>query len=177
MKVFSHKASVGFFPTVEDAKSYNADNPDADLFSSLDQIEKYRKDGVFHVRICYEELYEFDFPCNEWTQSSNFVKEVNITDYEEIDITFDESGNGGNFAGLGLSPSSHSETLIDADPHGAGSFFCIGCIKGWGAYMPGPSAKAVQKVELYLALSMNRLILKGTKKSIFLQIARLQKRC
>jgi hypothetical protein len=159
VKVFSHNVTGGFFPTVEDAKSYNADDPDADLYSRLDHIEKYRKEGVFHIRICYKELDEFDFPCNEWTQSSNFVKEVNITDYEEIDITFDESGNGGNFVGLGLSPSSHSNTLVDADPHGGTWSFCIGCIKGYpnpsGASMPGPFDRVIQKVELYLAQSIN----------------------
>ena len=76
----------------------------------MDQVENYRKDGVFHIRICYDELAEDGFPCNEWTQSSNFVEETNVTDFNALDITFKQSGDGGTFGGLGLSPARSSSS-------------------------------------------------------------------
>ena len=137
MKVFSHDSEGGFFPDTESAKSYNKDDPNADLYSILDQIENYRKDGVFHIRICYDELAEDNFPCNEWTQSSNFVEETNITDFKAIEITF-KAGDGGTFGGLGFCPSCSSYTLIDDTPHTYNYYYSIGSIIQLGIGFYGP---------------------------------------
>ena len=153
MKVFSHDSAGGYFPDIEQAKSYNKDDPNADLYSILDQIENYRKDGVFHIRICYDELADDSFPCNEWTQSSNFVEETNVTDFNALDITFKQSGDGGIFAGLGLSPPSSSYTLVDDLPHSSNYWFSIGSIIQVDIGMAGPYPTHVKKVELYLAIS------------------------
>ena len=149
MKVFSHESAGGYFPDIEQAKSYNKDDPNADLYSILDQIENYRKDGVFHIRICYDELAEDNFPCNEWTQSSNFVEETNVTDFNAFDITFKQSGDGGTFGGLGLSPPSSSYTLV----HSSNYWFSIGSIVQVDIGIAGPYPTFVKKVELYLAIS------------------------
>ena len=155
MKVFSHDTAGGtaLFKNLEDARNFNADDPDADLYSILDQVENYRKDGVFHIRICYEELNK-PFPCNEWTQSSNFVEESEITDFEKIELTWKESGTGGAFGGLGRSPASSCCNLIDDLPDHGNWFFSIGTITNWGEGIPGPQPHSVNKVELYLAASM-----------------------
>ena len=101
--MFSHDALGGMFPSpnidAEEAKNFNNDDPDAYRYSILDQIEKYRKDGLFHIRICYP-FYEEEFPCNEWTQSSNFLTKNDVFDYQPIRITYNESSSGVEFRGL-----------------------------------------------------------------------------
>ena len=81
VKVFSHDAAGGMFPSPDDdadeAKNFNDDDEDAYRYSILSKIENYRKDGLFHIRICYPS-YEEECPCNEWTQSSNFVTENDV---------------------------------------------------------------------------------------------------
>ena len=153
MKVFSHNSAGGLFPSVESAKSYNADDPDADLYSILDQIENYRRDGVFHIKLCYEELSsKFEFPCNEWTQSSNMLEESDITDFNPIRISFPESGIGGSFGGLGINQQGQRQhTLIDDLPNQGNYWYAIGCKSGnFGKGIPGPHPETVVKVELFL---------------------------
>ena len=144
LKVFSHDMDGGFFASKGAIKSYNADKPDADLYSILGHIEKYRKEGVFHIRICYEELTQYNFPCNEWTQSSNFVEETEVTDFEKIQLTFDES----SFGGLVIQPSSKHAVITS----GGNWYYAIGAqfAMNWGIAGPG---REINKVELYLAIS------------------------
>ena len=48
-----------------ETKKKNIDDPEADLFSILYDLESMRNaEGVFHFKLCYPELAE-DFPCNE----------------------------------------------------------------------------------------------------------------
>ena len=151
VKVFSHDVTGGYFPDLESGKSYNKDSPDETLYSVLDQMEKYRRNGVFHIRICYPGIYEPEFPCNEWKQSSNMVEEDVITDYIPIRISFPESGNGGVFGGLGLTTLDFGG-LIDDRPGAMGEWwYCIGCTQNFGIGFPGPHPTPVKKVELYLA--------------------------
>ena len=150
MKVLNHDTAKGYFKDLDEAKSHNADDPNADLYSILDQVERFRMNGVFHIRICYAELPD-DFPCNEWKQSSNFVEESEITDFEEIEITYPESGTGGVFGGLGLSPVSFCCNLIDDLPDHGNWFYSVGTLTAYGKGLPGPHPITVRQVELYLA--------------------------
>ena len=152
MKVFSHDASGRFFPSKDQAKSWNPDNPDALLYSILDQIENYRKDGVFHVRLCIPEFVsQYDFPCNEWKQSSNFVETDAVTDFEAVELTYQPD----EFAGLALTPT-RSHTLVAMQP--GGYWFAIGCQYpyNWGIYGPKTPTVQVHKMELYLAVGRVR---------------------
>ena len=156
MKVFYHdNTGLEYFPSVEEAKSYNEYDPDAKLYSILDQIEDYRKDGVFHIRLCYPEFTEYEFPCNEWKQSSNMATESNITGFEEIYLTFKKAGNSGSFGGLGISPKSFSNTLIDDLPFHSRFWFAVGAVYEYAGAMPGPAYHVVKKVEVYLAIRMS----------------------
>ena len=71
-----------------DYVSWNTDEPDSLRYSILDQMEKYRKNGVFHLRICFPDYTEDEFPCNEWEQSSNFVLETTVSGFKAIRLTF-----------------------------------------------------------------------------------------
>ena len=158
VKVFSHDVAGRFFPSKHEAKNWNADNPDADLYSILDQVENYRKNGVFHIRLCVPELAsKYDFPCNEWTQSSNFVEEIEVTDFEEIELTM-KGPSWQSFAGLALAPKRR-HTLIASIP--GNYWFSIGCQApyNWGIYGPsGADPYEIHKIELYLAIGKKEKI-------------------
>ena len=150
--MFSHDVAGRFFLTLEDARSQNTDNPEADLYSILNQIEKYRKNGVFHVRLCIPELAsQYDFPCNEWTQSSNFAESYNVNDFKAIELTL--KGGSEDFAGLALKPpTTFVHTLIAMVP--GHYWFAIGCQWGywWGIYGIGSPHTDIAKIELFLAV-------------------------
>ena len=78
---------------------YNEEDLLADRRSILYRMEEYRrKDGLFHIRLCYPD-YSDPFPCNEWTQSSNFVEETEIKDFTAVEITYNKN-YGYTFFGL-----------------------------------------------------------------------------
>merc|ERR1711892_1305385 len=90
-KVYSltNPQDAGYFGDLMEAEHKNAENESADLFSILYQLEQFRNcDGVFHFKLCYPDLVgNFNFPCNEWTQSSNPLYESLIEDFTPIKIT------------------------------------------------------------------------------------------
>ena len=53
--MFRHLTSAGPFTSSENAESFNKDNPTADKFSRLDELETFRskKDGKLHFKLCY----------------------------------------------------------------------------------------------------------------------------
>ena len=145
--MLSHDLDGGFFPSMQDVRSFNPDNPDANIYSILYQMENYRENGVFRLRICYKEITQFEFPCNEWTQSSNFLEETEVSDFEIIELAFE------NFGGLRLTPLS----IYNAVENGLNFHYGVGNLRGynWGIFGPGVSWYNVQKVELYIGTSMD----------------------
>ena len=113
-------------------------------------------EGVFHFKLCYPELAE-DFPCNEWTQSSNPLTQQTITGFAGITVTWNTNGIGGPFQGLGLSPLSFSDNLIDAAPDISFWWYSIGTLTNYpretgSDTVPGPyniqKENAIKKVQL-----------------------------
>ena len=84
MQVFSHNTAGGLFSSQEDALSKNPGEPEADLYSVLDQLESLRSvEGSFHFKLCYPEVTgEAGGNCNEWTQTSNPATDSNIAGYQ-----------------------------------------------------------------------------------------------
>ena len=97
--------------------------------------------------MCYEEFVQLTFPCNEWTQSSNFAEERTVVDYKPIEITLTGPDND-PFAGLKLSDRNHA--LITGPNYwfGIGGQFAF----TWGLYCCWPLSAQAQKVELFLAI-------------------------
>ena len=146
VKVYSHNVSGGFFPGRESTEYSNPDNPDALKYSILGDLENYRKDGVFHLRLCYPEFTQYDFPCNEWTQSSNFMHEKAVTDFNPIEFTFDF-----RFDGLGLGAPQTPWAFVDGWPWDWRSYWAIGPLYMSGDGFDGPGA-IVKLVNLYVAI-------------------------
>ena len=154
MKIFSHNTAGGLFSSQKDALNKNPDNPEADLFSILDQLESYRKtNGNFHLKLCYPEITGEDGGhCNSWVQSSNPVTETNVTGFREISLAFTKDGYNSSWAGLGR--SGGKDTLID-DSRGKPPNWmsAVGAMKNHpeeSDTIPGPYYYEVRRVELYV---------------------------
>ena len=75
----------------------NPENPSADLYSILYQLESFRTPEGFHFKICYPELNG----CNLWIQTSNPAQEWNIEGFQKVHLSFQDNGNNTNWTGLG----------------------------------------------------------------------------
>ena len=142
-KIFSHDTSGGLFSSTVDALSKNPNNPDAKLFSILNQLEDYRNhEGNFHFKVCYPEITGVGGNhCNEWFQSSNPTSEGTTNGYQAISVAFFINGAGQSWAGLGF--SGDTATLIDNTGTQAYWFGAIGATKyapsNGAVTIPGPS--------------------------------------
>ena len=125
---------------------YNEEDLLADRRSILYRMEEYRrKDGLFHIRLCYPEYSEL-FPCNEWTQSSNFVKDTEITDFTALEITYKNAYWNLPFPGLKKITGWYTNYFLFSPLHW---WFGIGysCCSIYGPYgKPG-----VKSMDVYLA--------------------------
>jgi len=141
VKVFSHNTRGGFFSSQADAASKNPNNPHADLFSILDQLERYRgSDGNFRFKLCYPELTwgVGGKKCNEWIQSSNPLTETTITGFKPISLAFTKNSHLKPWVGLGKSPSYWSYAAIDDLPTASDCWSAIGATKVYYGGFPGP---------------------------------------
>ena len=114
-KVFQHNTAGGLFSSLEDALIKNPDNPDADLYSILKQLENFRnQDGNFHLKVCYPELSVNGSSCNEWIQSSNPVTETKITGFQAISLVFTKNGDNRAWEGLGYDKAGNRTLGADS---------------------------------------------------------------
>ena len=157
-KVFSHDTAGGLFTSSQDALSRNHDNPQASLFSTLDQLESYRNaEGNFHFKICYPEVQTFHGlgHCNEWLQASNPTTEGTITGYERIHLAFPSNGAGRAWGGLGRSEDTETSLLDDTGSSPSG-WMAVGATEYYQPSketIPGPWSlpiDGIKKIELYV---------------------------
>ena len=114
----------------------------------LDAIDDYKIDGKYHLRIVYPELGG----SNEWTQTSNPVKDSTIKGYQPLSVDYTFNGQRGPWGGLGKCSGKPNNAAICDTPTTGYWWMCVGC-KGWyqkTGIIPGPSPHAVKKVELYI---------------------------
>ena len=159
MKVFYHNTDGGLFSSPEDALSKNVDDPSAELYSILNQLEKYKSGGGFHFRLCYPELVEKNDGdgCNEWIQTSNPTTDSTITGFQPISLSFPYNSYLKNWVGIGKDVSGRGATFIDDAPNQSNWWTAIGSYSyhGSSSTIPGPRDQTnnkyiVQQVELYV---------------------------
>ena len=144
IKVFSHDVSGGLWVDHEDVGSKNEGNPEAKLYSILNQLEDYRtKDGKFKFKLCYPELTwgKNGRNCNEWYQTSNPYTEPTISGFEEIYLAFGRDTSLNHWGGLGknIAGGPDYSTVIDDSPTHVNHFSDIGCKTYWPeGQIPGP---------------------------------------
>jgi len=146
-KIFSHNIAGGLFSSLLDALNKNSENPKADLYSILDQLESYRTKNGFHFKLCYPELVG----CNEWIQTSNPAKQFGkATGFKAIKLAYATAGDHGEWKGIGRNPINHRTTFIDDSPLTGYWWTAIGALALHEEKLPGPLNVGVNKVELYV---------------------------
>ena len=80
IKVFNHNAAGGkFFTNFDDALSKNTIDPNANLYSILNQLDIFKGGkGKFKLKICWPQMTT-PKKCNEWFQTSNPAVDTAIT--------------------------------------------------------------------------------------------------
>jgi hypothetical protein len=136
------------------AKSLNANDPNAKNFSVLGNLEDFRcADGKFTMMLRWP--HEAPNAANIWRQSSNPVTmdEAGVNDYAPVRIDF----NGGDFTGLQKTDhriKPHASTFIDGCNHYGAWFYSIGTSglqnKNTNPSIPGPNGFPVASVELWV---------------------------
>ena len=169
--MFNHDTRGGFFSNQDDVTSKNSDNPDAYLFSILDQLESYRgSDGNFTFLVCYPELkWGVDGKvCNEWIQSSNPLTETTITGLKAISLAFTITSYKKAWVGLGKGISQWPYAAIDDSPSQDNWWFAIGSTRKFNGGIPGPRYRneathiqmgTVKNVQLYVENPTDRKFL------------------
>ena len=108
-------------------------------------------DEVFHFKLCYPEMTEEEFPCLEWKQSSNPLKEPKVTGFVGIRLNWPLRSDNKPFGGL--MKSNPGQNLMD-DFEGNWWWNSIGTIQSFQGKIPGPVRKdrkhiGVKKKVLY----------------------------
>ena len=154
-KVFSHDSAFGVFTDVEDLKLKKPYDTTAPLYSFLDNLDALKKkDEWYHLKLCYPELTQYSFPCNEWKQQKHPLKTTSKSNFEAISITFDRNG-AGSYPFKGLATNSYGNdktTIVDASPGSPNWWLAIGAkVLDADNKFPGPVGHPyVTKAEIYM---------------------------
>lgn len=120
--------------------SVNADDPYSDMYSILDQLEKFRgADGKFELKMQWPDTW------NIWRQTSNPTQPGEVTGYSPIDVQH----TGENFGGLEWH-EDQGNTMIDGSIGSANWFYSIGVEADWQGKIPAFDGSGADQVELYV---------------------------
>ena len=148
----------------------------APLYSFLDNLDMLKSSAdPYHLRLCYPELTQHSFPCNEWSQTKNPLGTTSLAavGYTLINVTFNTDGtsvtDGPTVAFGGLAKNKRKmnddETIIDANPQSTDWWFSIGSLQYYkvDGKLPGPKVP-VTKVEMYMKRSQPPSLQSGRRK-------------
>ena len=149
VKIFRQYSGDGdFFSSSNDwaeAKSTNVGNPNANKYSILDTLEKYKRDNKFTFKLNYPQ----SGLTNIWSQTNNPVTDDGsggVTGYTAIDIDMTSNGWGG----LERYDAQTSTFLDGTLSPQSNWYYAIGS-KSWGSSTTFPGhSPAVNEVELWV---------------------------
>ena len=156
-----------------EASIKNPSNPDADVYSILEDLENYKNsDRKFHFLLCYPELPPNY--CNEWYQTSNPFKYSVVQGYAPVSIAFNKNcqslsdlatslglsvpDNYGSYEGQfgGLAKLGNDDAgMMGVKYRGSYSqdeCYLLGAKTRYKGGLRGPSIKAVNIVELFVKI-------------------------
>ena len=151
--MFNHDTAFGVFTDAEDVKLKSPFDPTAPLYSFLENLDVLKKkEDSYQLRLCYPELTQHSFPCNEWIQNKNPLDTTSSTNIETaINITFNSNGAGQTFKGLGTNRfGKDTKTIIDGSPNSGNYWLALGAKELDNNEIAGPPPYWVSKVELYM---------------------------
>ena len=135
---------------VRNTGEYNVGSPDADNYCILNQLENYRQNGVFTMKLVWSDCIS---SCQDtvtkpqiWQQTSNpwTNKTLYPTDYKPINISY----TGADWHGLAWDAAE--VTILRGSIYDKWWWYAVGCWTDYGGGIPGPYPAIVKKVELYV---------------------------
>lgn len=120
-----------------DMWSVNSNDPKADNFAVLDQLEHFRIDGAFTFKLRWPNALKDQI----WRQKSNPVTdEGKVEGYEAVDAPYNANGWGGLRHGKGKS-------LLDGSANMDSNYwyYAVGATQEWRGGIPGPEGPVKQK--------------------------------
>lgn len=149
VKIFRQYSGDGdFFSSSNDwveAKSTNVGNPNANKYSILDTLEKYKRDNKFTFKLNYPQ----SGLTNIWSQTNNPVTDDGsggVTGYTAISIDMTSNGWGGLER-----YDAQSSTFIDGTLSPQSNWYYAIGSKSWGSATTFPGhSPAVNEVELWV---------------------------
>ncbi len=162
-KVFNHNIAGGYFASLNDAESKNTENPLANLYSILNKLEDFKRNGKFTFRI--------DWPgyaaINIWSQTTNPTNDIAVGGYTAIDINAVSNYWGGLELGNGtIVVSNANSSYIDGSVNHANWYYAIGSLAVWGEGIPSATdvtSVGVPHVELWV--TANNVFSAGIQKA------------
>lgn len=130
--ILNHLTDSGFFINADDAANKNDNNPNADLYSILYKLEKFRNNGKFILKINWPSL---GLGRNIWSQTINPVTNPGISStnpvegYVPIDIQYTSNSWGGL-------EQYGSNTFLDGTVMHSNWYYAIGSYTSYGEGLP-----------------------------------------
>jgi hypothetical protein len=163
VKIFRHNVNNGtvIFSNITEAQYTNPDNPMANKFSLLNQINNFiRTDGKYKFKLSYplQEGIQNSGYTNIWFQTSDPTTSAAefISGYQPISV----EATSQNFTGL-VRSSATTNTYLDGG-NGGNWFYAVGALSYWNGGIPGPYQVAVsqgiQLVEVYICIEDTKFI-------------------
>jgi len=138
--IYNHNlAAGGYWTDLTEPQIYNASNPEADRYSILSYLEKFRSiKGFFTFKINWPGYS----PRNIWQQRTNPTADVNVGGY--VGLSIQSSSN--SWGGLELGNGTHNalpngnKAYLDGSVNHGNYYFAIGTVGPWGTPAGIPSA-------------------------------------
>jgi len=148
--VYRHDKTGGYFGDLNIRTGVNKDDPDALLYSRLDELDTLSADGAYRFK-----FVDAAGPIVEWYQTSNPTTASDIEGYVPVAVpdpeTFPDRAYNGDFGGIGLNDENkRNYALIDSSPHHTHWWMSLGNLQPWNGLIPGWAGSGTSRVELYV---------------------------
>jgi plastocyanin len=146
----------------DDWLSQNQVNKSAAAFSTLDQLEQYRRaDGTFEFKLVYPDQGELNY--QQWVQKSNPVTSNSVDGFASVDINFADA----EFDGLALGPATSTSLLASKAGLSVVGAAYASAIQSNSDFAGAQSTvNRVKAVELYACSEGDMKVAEGAKRKI-----------
>jgi hypothetical protein len=144
-KIFNHNIVDGYFANSTDVLSKNVANPNANLYSILNQLDEFKANNRYIFRINWPGYVQR----NIWMQSSSPLISQPVAGYVPLSIDTSSQGWGGIERDCGVGCAN---TFMDGTIGTTNYFYAIGQYAVWTGGIPASyevSMSGVQQVQLW----------------------------
>lgn len=150
-RIFKHNVSGGYFATLDDALSKNKATPEGNLYSILNLIPNFAKNGKYRFRL---EWPGASPKKNIWLQSTNPLSDVVTAGYRPISVNATANYFGGLELGNGAhGPANTGRALLDGSVQHGNWWYAVGSVEAYHGGIPSSQdidSQGVPEVQLWV---------------------------